>query len=264
VRARGRADDIRSLRYGFEALRGAASPSGVSSGELARGCAISRAAAFRVLQTLRTAGYLTQTGSVKRARYRMSQQVRELFSGYAGAARVLDAAMPVMLEWTQASGWPLALSTLAGDRVVVRYATDPAAARALTRCKAGMSAPVLASAGGLVCLAFQTPLVLSGFVGGLPDDAVMDGERVCRREDCLARLARVRAEGFAVVNPRRMRESTLAIPLRLEGAVVGSLALRFMRVADGGPEGHNRRLASMQALGARIAAACDATSARSR
>jgi DNA-binding IclR family transcriptional regulator len=257
VRAPRRADDIRSLRYGFEALRKASSPSGISSGELALSCGISRAAAFRVLQTLRSAGYLIHTGSLRRARYRVSQQVRELISGYPGVAQLLDAAMPVMLEWTQASGWPLALSTLAGDRLVVRYATDHAAPRALARYKAGTSGPVLGSASGLVCLGFQAPAVVAAFLAGLPDDSIMDGERICTREHCFARLARVRSDGFAVVHPPRLRESALAVPLLIDGVVAASLALRFMRVADGGPEAHAQRLQTLHSLRARIAAVCN-------
>jgi IclR family mhp operon transcriptional activator len=253
---RPRADDILSLRHGLAALRRATDLVGVSSGELAVECRISRAAAYRVLQTLRTAGFLATSGSPKRPRFRITPRSAVLFSGYSADIQLLDLAAPIMLEWTLESGWPLEFSTLAGNQSVIRYATDPVAPRALARFRAGTSTPAVFAAAGLVCLAFQAATPLSTVVSRLLPLPGSAGEAGARRRELLATLARVRREGYAQMAPPRLREATIAIPLWLEGTAAAGLALRYMRVADGGVAGHAHRLAMLQSLREKIAAAC--------
>jgi DNA-binding IclR family transcriptional regulator len=253
-----RADDILSLRHGLEALRRAAAAKGVSSGELALACGISRAAAYRVLQTLQTAGYLRATGLPKRPRFQVTQRICALSSGYAAGVRLLEVAMPIMLEWTLESGWPLEFSTLAGDQAIVRYATDHVAPRALARFRAGSKAPAIASATGLVCLAHQAPRRIAGFFATLPSFAGAAPDVRAARREFLASLARIRQDGFAQLNSPRLREATLAVPLWCEGGAVAGLGLRYMRVADGGVMGHAQRLAALHSLRARIRAALTA------
>jgi IclR family mhp operon transcriptional activator len=248
-------DDIRTLRYGFEALRLASADRGVSSGRVARACGISRPAAYRVLQTLLGEGYLLREGPLKRARYRLSGRVRSLAAGYDGEARLLDVAMPLMLAWTEEFGWPLALSTLVGDRAVVRFTTDPVARRALVRYRASRRAPPLTIPSALVCLAHQPADLLA-----LGECVELEG--TVTRAELPQHLARVREDGFALYHAPGLRESTLAIPVAHDGGGVASLAMRYMRVADGGAEERARRLATLQALGARIA--CMANGNRER
>jgi IclR family mhp operon transcriptional activator len=253
---RRRADDILSLRHGLAALRRAGDPAGVSSGELAFECGISRAAAYRVLQTLRTAGFLATSGSAKRPRFRITPRTAVLFSGYSAGVQLLDVAIPIMLEWTLETGWPLEFSTLAGSQSVIRYATDHVAPRALARLRAGTSTPAVESAAGLVCLAFQAATPLATVVSRLlplPGSAADGG---ARRRELMVTLARVRREGYARMAPPRWREATIAIPLWSEGSAAAALALRYMRVADGGVAGHAQRLAMLQSLREKIACAC--------
>jgi hypothetical protein len=44
----------------------------------------------------------------------------------------------------------------------------------------------------------------------------------------------------------------MAVPLRLDGALIGALTLRYMRFVPGGPEGLAKKLATLRDLAARV------------
>jgi IclR family mhp operon transcriptional activator len=252
--ARQPADDIVSLRHGLAALRLAGVSPELSSGSLAAACGISRAAGYRVLQTLVEEGYLDRSGGGNRVRYRPRQRVRELAAGYRGSVLVLDVAMPLMLEWTCEHGRPLALSTPDGEYSVVRFTTDPAAARALVRYRAGARMSALMSASAMLCLAYQPPGIQARAIARLPRSPLPAYAERRSAPEIASILERVRRAGHAVFRPVGLREATLALPLWLDGELCACVALRYMLVADGGSAGHAARLRLLGTLCDRITA----------
>lgn len=246
------ADDIKSLRHGIEALRMAASRGTVSTTEVATACGVSRPAGYRLLQTLQREGYLAAQGTGRQIRYRLTLRVRELSHGYEGGVLVLDAAIPIMIEWTRENGWPLALSTPAGDHSICRFATDPTAARALIRYRAGVTMTALMSASAMVCLAYQSAAIQTEAIRRMIGAPLPAYARARSSADIATLLQQTRRNGYAAFYPDGLREASLAVPVWLDGALSASLAMRFMLVAAGGSSGHAQRLRILRGLCERI------------
>jgi DNA-binding IclR family transcriptional regulator len=160
-------DDIQSLRYGIDALRPLNGRESISTADLVASLGISRGTAYRVINTLHGLGYVARVSERRGSRYRLSVRVRRLSDGFDGDRSLLHVAQPLMLEFTREHGWPLALSTPAGDRFFVRYTTDHATQRVPRRYRAGFYRSVLLAGSGLVCLAHQREPALSATIRGL-------------------------------------------------------------------------------------------------
>ena len=220
-------DDIQSLRNGVAALRLMNFLGPVSVSELAGALATSRASAYRVLETLELLGYVRSRHAGRASRYAPTVRVRALSSGFAGDVRLLDVARPLMLEHTARHGFPLALSTPAGDHCFVRFNTDGATSRVLRRFRAGFFASSLVTASGMLCLAYQPEQLREAVVRRL-----LDGGPAADPEgapaDLRAQLEQIRRNDYATFSWPGEREGSIAVPLRWRGAVLAALVLRYM------------------------------------
>lgn len=253
-RPRRDADDIKSLRHGIAALQMTNARLLISSGDLAADCSISRAAAYRILQTLHDEGYLLRSGNGNRVRYQLSQRVRELAYGYDGGARVVDVAIPMMIDWTRNHGWPLAIATANGDRCITRFTTDPAAARVLIRYRPGAEMSFAMSASAMVSLAYQPAEIQASAIRTLPSMPLPPYAKPLTAPEIATQLKRVRQDGFAVFHPLGLREASIAMPIVVSGQACCTIAMRYMLVADGGKSGHAQRLRLLRGLADAIAA----------
>jgi IclR family mhp operon transcriptional activator len=255
-------DDIQSLRYGIDALRLLNGRESISTADLVTALGISRGTAYRVVNTLHALGYVARASERRGSRYRLSVRVRRLSDGFDGDRWLLHVAQPLMLESTREHGWPLTLSTPAGDRFFVRYTTDHATQRVLRRYRAGFYRSVLLAGSGLLCLAHQQEPMLSSTIRELqrahdasvpvsrdPAVPLPDDEPALR-----ALLARIRAQGHARYAEAGDRETSLSIPLHLCGHFVGTLALRVMNVAVKDEPSLRAHLQLLRGIGARIEA----------
>jgi DNA-binding IclR family transcriptional regulator len=68
----------------------------------------------------------------------------------------------------------------------------------------------------------------------------------------MRQLEKIREHDYATFEPIGEREDTVAVPLRLGGALIGALTLRYMRVSAGGATGLTKKLATLRDLAARI------------
>jgi IclR family mhp operon transcriptional activator len=246
------ADDIQTLRIGVDTLRLLNARESLSSSELAGELGLSRAAAYRVLKTLSVMGYVVELRRTRGTRYRLTVLVRGLSDGFDGDVRLLAVAQPLMLESTSLHGWPLALVTPVGDRCIVRFNTDHATSRVIRRFRAGGYASMLYSAAGLLCLsslpsATQTALLAQQLAAPPPSYGTK-----LEAAEFMDNLARIKRQDFATFEPVGERENTVAVPLRLDGALIGALTLRYMKISAGGPGGLEKKLATLRDLAARI------------
>jgi len=246
------ADDIQSLRIGINTLRLLNTRESLSSSELAGELGLSRAAAYRVLKTLSGLGHVIELRDSRATRYRLTVLVRGLSDGFDGDVRLLAVAQPLMLESTSLHGWPLALVTPVGDRCVVRFNTDHATSRVIRRYRAGGYASMLYSAAGMLCLsslprARQTTLLAAQ----LKTEPPPYGSKLVESE-FVRRLERIKEQDYATFEPVGEREDTVAVPLRMTGALIGAMTLRYMKISAGGPGGLDKKLAILRDLAARI------------
>jgi IclR family mhp operon transcriptional activator len=247
-------DDIQSLRIGVEALRLLNTRESLSSGELATTLGLSRAAAYRVLRTLNQLGYVAEGERRRGTRYRLTVLVRGLSDGFDGDVRLLAAAQPLMLESTGLHGWPLALVTPVGDRCVVRFNTDHATTRVIQRYRAGGYVHMLYSASGLVCLSNLPEQRQAAILAVQTKVPPPPYGKASSESEILRLLERIRHQDYALFEPIGERENTVAVPLRIEGVLMGALTLRYMRFVPGGPDSLPKKVATLRDLAGRIAA----------
>ena len=126
---------------------------------------------FRILRTLMLEGYVHSVGDG--GHYRLTSKVEELAAGYTEKSAVVDVGSPVVLSLTREIQWPLAIGTLDGDAIVVRYSTMPYSPVAVHATTLGQRLGLLDTAMGRGYLAFcpsneRTKLLhlLRNLVGG--------------------------------------------------------------------------------------------------
>lgn len=247
-----KADDIQSLRIGIETLRLLNIRESLSSGELARELGLSRAAAYRVLKTLGELGYVVEGKRRRGTQYRLTVLVRGLSDGFDGDVRLLAAAQPLMLESTALHGWPLSLVIPVGDRCVVRFNTDHATTRVIRRFRAGGYVHMLYSASGLVCLSNLAPATQSAILSIQLRVPPPPYGKSSTATELLRQIERIKEQDYATFEPIGERESSIAVPLRQDGTLIGALTLRYMRFVAGGPDSLKKKLATLRDLAARI------------
>lgn len=254
-------DDIQALRLGIQALRLLNGRESVSCADLVEPLGLSRAAAYRVVNTLHGLGYLTREKAGRGSRYRLSARVRRLSEGFDGDRRLLEIAQPLMLDFTEKHGWPLALCTPAGNRFYVRFTTDYSTSRVLKRFRAGFYGNLLGAASGHVCLAHQAEPMQSAIIRELqrgPDA----GSPLLRDPQALrALLDQVKKQGWAEYHEAGERERSIAVPVMQHGVLVGALTLRYMVVADRNPRAFAEHLAQLRELAQATERALDARAA---
>jgi DNA-binding IclR family transcriptional regulator len=246
------ADDIQALRRGIVALKLLNHRDSVSSVDLAQALSVSRTAAQRVLNSLLAMGYVCRLPSRPAGRYRLAARVRSLSSGFAGDRRLVHVARPLMIRFTEQSGWPLALVVPAGDRTYVCLNTDDAAPRALKRYRAGFYGELLASASGMLCLAHMAEPVRTTVIAALRRKQGSQYELARDNRRLVNLMSLVRSQNFADYLDPGDRERNLAVPVRTEGALIGCLVMRFMNVAAKGGKGHLQRITQLRELAASI------------
>lgn len=262
-------DDIQSLRYGIDALRLLNARESVSTAELVAALGISRGTAYRLVNTLHSLGYVARITERRGSRYRLSVRVRRLSDGFDGDRWLLQVAQPLMLAFTREHGWPLALSTPAGDRFYVRFTTDHATQRVLRRYRAGFYRSLLLAGSGLLCLAHQREPMLTATLRELQraskqTDALPRDPAVPSADDepaLRALLARILEQGYARYGEAGDRETSLSIPLHHAGQFVGTLAMRVMNVAVRTEAQFRAHLQQLRGVGTQVEAGLEAAAA---
>ena len=248
------ADDIQTLRIGIDTLRLLNTRESLSTSELAAELALSRAAAYRVLKTLSLMGYVIELRRRRGTRYRLTVLVRGLSDGFDGDVRLLAVAQPLMLESTSLHRWPLALVPPVGDRCIVRFNTDHATSRVIRRYRAGGYASMLYSAAGMLCLSSLPETTQAALLSQQLAVAPPPYATAINHADFMRTLRSVKLQNYATYEPVGERENTIAVPLRLDGSLIGALTLRYMRISAGEPGGLEKKLMTLRDLAARIQA----------
>ncbi len=180
--------------------------------ELHRDTGLPKPTVFRILETLRAEGYVRDVDG--RGSYQLTGKVRELSDGCSERLRIVDAAIPCMIQATRRVKWPLGLSTLDGNRMAVRYSTMPYSPLAYLPTTYGRRHPMTQSCVGLAYLAFCSD----------PERRFLlpEGASAALEE----RLHATRARGYAVRLPSSPGDSaTCAVPVADEGELLAVLSM---------------------------------------
>ena len=215
-------DAIRSISRALLLLRAMNASHKASLHELHLQTGLAKSTVFRILHTLQREGYVRTEGDA--GLYRLTAKVHELSAGYTEKSVLVDVGSPLALQVTREIRWPLAIGTLDGDAVVVRYSTMPYSPLAVHATTLGQRLGLLDTAMGRVYLAFcgdaERSALMQLLRAASPDGQIEDEAHLADE------LRLIRHQGFAVRLPNARRSSaTLAVPVLHGGQVIATLCL---------------------------------------
>jgi IclR family mhp operon transcriptional activator len=237
---------IEPVRRSFAVLEALSRRRSSTLGVLIRETGLPRPTVVRLLQTLIALDYATRLS--RQQGYRLTDRVLGLSESIRFVDHLVDAAIPHMSRFTAEHGWPLYLATLSFGAIVIRHSTAPESPMSFEGAALNTRRPMLISALGRVWLAF------------CPEEerrTILRDVGVTRRQTAAldSVLARVRREGIAFTQPPRpTRIHGMAVAIRRDARVLGSLSMRFPRSAMTKEEVTQRFGRRLLALGRAIAA----------
>lgn len=227
---------------------------------LASETCLPRPTVVRLLHTLASLGYAQRVSREKG--WRLTDRVLGLSESIRFVDHLVDAAMPHMSRFTSEHGWPLYLATLSSGAITIRHSTAPESPMAFEAAALNTRRSVLVSALGRVWLAFAGPEERRAVLREV--EAAALGGRATAAFDAM--LARIRRDGWAFTARTRSRIHGMAVPIRNEGRMLGSLSMRFPHSAMGEDEAASRfgrRLVAVaRAIAGDVVAARDSSSAQ--
>jgi IclR family mhp operon transcriptional activator len=222
---------IRALNRGLEVLTQLNRLERAAINTLANAVGLPRTTTYRILETLRLAGYVERDAHDDC--YRPTIMVRALSDGFDDEAMVAHIAKPHLAALCAAIVWPIAIATPAGGAMMIRETTDLQSPLALEQYGAGIRVPMLTSAAGRAYLAFCTAPQREALLELLSRSSLPEDRLARSRTDVEKILHEVRTQGYATAQrARRVSEETsLAIPVRAQDQVVATISVRFAATA---------------------------------
>jgi IclR family mhp operon transcriptional activator len=220
---------IRALSRGLEVLAQLNRLERAPIHTLSSAVRLPRTTTFRILETLRLAGFVERDAHDDC--YRPTVHVRSLADGFDDEAMIAHIGKAYLPALAGEIVWPMDIATPAGSTMLVRETSR--SPLALERSGTGDLLPMLTSAAGRAYLAFSTATVREGVLESLLHTASPD-ERLARdRPEIERMLQESRAQGFGLSQRARRisQEITIALPLRAAERVLGTLAVRFAATA---------------------------------
>jgi len=249
-----RSGGVRSLERGLALLVAMNRRKLASVMELARDTRLPRPTVYRLLETLRQAGFVAHGCSTDR--YQLARQVRTLSDGFADDAWITEIASPLMAEFTRELVWPVALMTFDEGEMLVRETTHQASSLSIDYGMVGRRLPMLRTAAGRAYLAFAPDNERSAILDLLAQSHQADDRHAqdARRLNILIKA--IRAKGYATqdreINPRT---TGIAVPIRVDDRVLGSISFIWIASALTMEEAVQRFVQPLVLLAGRIAAA---------
>jgi IclR family transcriptional regulator, mhp operon transcriptional activator len=220
---------IRALSRGLEVLAELNRRERAPIHTLSSAVRLPRTTTFRILETLRLAGFVER--DVHDDCYRPTVHVRSLADGFDDEAMIAHIGKAYLPALAKEIVWPMDIATPAGTAMLMRETSR--SPLALEPSGTGDSLPMLTSAAGRTYLAFSKAPVREAVLDTLLHSASPD-ERLARDRPEIERiLQETRAQGFGVSQRARRisQEITLALPVRTAERVLGTLAVRFAATA---------------------------------
>ncbi len=222
---------IRALNRGLDVLTQLNRLERAAINTLASAVDLPRTTTYRILETLRLAGYVERDPHDDC--YRPTILVRALSDGFDDEAMVAHIAKPHLAALCAAIVWPVAVATASGAAMMIRETTDRQSPLALEQYGAGVRVPMLASAPGRAYLAFCAAPQRDSLLELLARSSAPE-DRIARSRTEVERLLNeTRTQGYGIAQrARRVSEETsLAIPVRAKDRVLATISVRYAATA---------------------------------
>jgi IclR family mhp operon transcriptional activator len=190
--------------------------------------ALPKSTIHRILATLRQEGYIAR--DPVRSIYRLTAKVRSLSSGFGERSLITDIGADIITAVTREIRWPLAIGTLEGTEIVVRYSTMPDSPYAVRNTTVDRRHSLLASAMGTAYLAYCSPRECESLLVAIAKGEGSIAEMA--RDASLVNhiLSKTRERGFGLRQGTHRDESaTMAVPVSSAGRVMGVISLTMFR-----------------------------------
>jgi IclR family mhp operon transcriptional activator len=222
---------IRALNRGLEVLTELNRLERAAINTLANSVGLPRTTTYRILETLRLAGYVERDSHDDC--YRPTIMVRALSEGFDDEAMVAHIAKPYLASLCTSIVWPIAIATPSGGAMMIRETTDQQSPLALEQYGAGIRVPMLTSAAGRAYLAFCTPAQREALLELLSRSSLPEDRLVRSRGEVERILSETRTQGYGMAQrARRVSEETsLAIPVRVNDDVLATISVRYAATA---------------------------------
>jgi IclR family mhp operon transcriptional activator len=222
---------IRALNRGLEVLTALNRLERAAINTLASAVRLPRTTTYRILETLRLAGYVERDAHDDC--YRPTIMVRALSEGFDDEAMLAHIAKPHLSALGAAVVWPIAIATPSGGAMVIRETTDHQSPLALEHYGAGIRVPMLTSAAGRAYLAYCPAPEREALLEMLARSSHPE-DRIARSHAEVERiLTETRTQGFGMAQrARRVSEETsLAVPVRAKDRVLATVSVRYAATA---------------------------------
>ena len=218
--------NVRALSRGL-VLIGELNASGPSNVvQLARRTGLNRTTCYRLLDTLRVAGYVTFDET--NALFGLTPQVRTLSEGVSSRDLSSQAALPAMFSLLDEVSWPSDFGVFELGSMLIRESTHPFSPFSIHRSMVGRRRSLVRSALGRAVLAASPPALrremLEMTASLVDEDSALAKDRHFI-EDI---VSQTRKDGYASsVGGSEAGISAIALPIRGAGPVLGGLNLIF-------------------------------------
>lgn len=222
---------IRALNRGLHVLTELNRLERAAINTLAGAVGLPRTTTYRILETLRLAGYVDRDAHDDC--YRPTIMVRALSDGFDDEALVAHIAKPLLAALGTQLVWPVAVATPSGSTMMIRETTDRQSPLALEQYSSGVRVPMLASAAGRAYLAFCSPQQRDAMLELLARSSLPEDRLARNRVEVERLLTETRTQGFGMAHrARRVSEETsLAIPVRGKDRILATVTVRYAATA---------------------------------
>lgn len=222
---------IRSLNRGLDVLTTLNRLERAAINTLASEARLPRTTTYRILETLRLAGYVDRDEHDDC--YRPTIMVRALADGFNDEAMVAHIAKPHLNALGAQIVWPVAVATPSGATMTIRETTDHQSPLALEHYNIGVHVPMLGSAAGRAYLAFCSSPQRDALLELLSRSSLPEDRLARSPLDVDRLLNETRAQGFGMAHRARRvsGETSLAVPVRGRDRVLGTVTVRYAATA---------------------------------
>lgn len=247
--------DVRSLARGLQVLKALNSaPGGIATTtELAEACGIHRTTVKRLLETLRTEGFVR--AGEREGQYYLTFEVRRLSEGFEDEAWVAKVASPRMQAAVSELMWPCDLGTMESGFMVVRESTHRFSVLSQHRAMIGEKMPLFVTALGRAYLAACKDDEREALLALLGQRNDWIGEMARDRHTVEATVQETRARGYAYNDGEWIREAhfaAVAVPVFAGERLLAVLNMIFPKTVVASSDLQQRFVPALQRLAAQI------------
>lgn len=226
---------VRAISRGFAVLSAVSRDGPITLMDISRSADVPYATACRVVQTLMHEGLIEREAD--RKKYRVTALVQSLATGFQQEDLLAAASRPHLEELCQDVGWPIAIATRVGVRMIVRESTHKMTSLTFTNYYPGFTLPISECATGKAHLAYcdeeERNMIANAFEA-TDSEAAKVG--LVLLSDGVA-LQNIRDAGYAIqarnlYNSEPGKTASIAVPVfDIENNLIGTMALIYFASA---------------------------------